>query len=158
MPHNKQPNMVVLTPVAGDSSNKIANTQFVATAISNAIGSANITTNLATKAGTTQTDFISGGISVPQSINYFLIDYIPFTATFNSISIRSLTGNMTAQLFVNSTAISGVLAVGTSALVTTMLATSVGLPGQTLFMASTNNSSARNISFSIIFTRTLATT
>lgn len=40
MPNSSQPNFIMPTPTAGDSSNRAASTQFVATAIANAIGSA----------------------------------------------------------------------------------------------------------------------
>lgn len=82
MSNSTQPNFIVPTPTAGDSSNRAASTQFVATAIANAIGSAAITASLATKAGTTQADFLAGGIRTPTNQSYRLIERVPYTLTF----------------------------------------------------------------------------
>lgn len=160
MPNSTQPNFIVPTPTAGNSSNRIANTQFVATAIANAIGSTAITASLATKAGTTQTDFIAGGIKLPIQQSLKIINYLPYAATFNGFYAQLTTGTMTAVLKIdNATITGGTLTISTAALASTiMTAINTAALGSSLVMTIVTTANAQELSFTVSFTRTLATT
>jgi len=159
MPNSTQPNFIVPTPSAGDSSNRTANTQFVATAIANAIGSTAFTASLATKAGTTQADFISGGIRTPQNQNYRLIERVPFTMTFTQFVAQVSTGTMSAVLKIdNATITGGALSISTAQISGTLSAVNTAAIGSALVLTIASTSGAANLSFVVSFNRTLATT
>lgn len=159
MSNSTQPNFIVPTPAAGDNSNRTANTQFVATAIANAIGSAAITASLATKAGTTQADFISGGIRTPTNQDYRLIQRVPYTLTFTQFVAQLSTGTMSAILKIdNATITGGALSIGTTQVSGTLSAVNTAAIGSALVLTVASTSNAANLSFIVSFNRTLATT
>lgn len=159
MPNSTQPNFIVPTPTAGDSSNRSASTQFVATAIANAIGSTAFTASLATKAGTTQADFLAGGIRTPTNQSYRLIERVPYTLTFTQFVAQVSTGSMSAILKIdNATITGGALSVSTTQISGTLSAINTAAIGSALVLTVASTSNAANLSFIVSFNRTLATT
>lgn len=155
------PNFVAPTPNAtGAPNDDIATVLFVNNAISAAIGSANITSSLATKAGTTQTDFIAGGIKTPTQQDIKIVNYLPYSVTFNSFYAQLTTGTMTAVLKINSATITGgTLFISTTALASSLMtAINTAALGSSLVMTIASTASAQGLSFTVSFTRTLATT
>ena len=149
------PNFIVPTPPALNSTNRIANTEFVITNASNMIASA--IAALPVAVGSTQTDFISGGIQVPLNQSYNIIEYSVFTTTFTNFIGKLSTGTMTAILKIGATAITGgTLNLGTAQISATLSALNTAAIGSTLMLTVSSVTSAANFSFVVRFTKALA--
>ena len=149
------PNFIVPTPPPGDSTNRIANTAFVTPAIGAAIASA--IANLPFAVGSTQVDFISGGVKAPTNQAYNIIEYVPFAMTFNNFAAKLSTGTLTAMLSIGATTITGsVLNLGTTQITTAMSALNTAAIGSTLILTVSSVTSAANLSFTVKFTRQLS--
>jgi len=148
------PNFIVPTPPANDSSNRSASTQFVTVAISSAIAA------LAPSINSTQTDFISGGVSSPANQDYRIIEYAPFAMTLNAVYAKLSTGTVTAIISINASSIpvtGGTVSIGTSQVSSVLSAINTVALGSTLILtvSGTANSPA-NLSFVVQFTRTFS--
>ena len=157
-------NKVVPTAPVGDSTHKPASTQFVATAIANAISSTGFTASLATKAGTTQIDFLSGGIKTPLPQDYRILEYVPFGITLTNFVGKLSSGTMSAVLKIGTatvggtTVTGGTLGVSSTQASTAPSALNTAALGSSLILTVLNTASPVDFSFMVQFNRTLATT
>ena len=147
------PNFIVPTPPSGDSSNRVANTQFVATTVASAIAA------LPFSVSSTQIDFISGGISAPSVQEYRIIEYVYFPMTLNQIAAKLSTGSITSYLKINSATVTGsaINALGVTQVTSLLTAVNTATTGDVLvFGVSATAGAPANLSFSIKFTRTFS--
>ena len=161
-------NKVVPTAPSGDSTNKPASTQYVTqyvtAAISTALTSANLTASLAAKAGTTQIEFLSGGIKTPLTQDYRILEYVPFNVTLTNFVGKLTSGTMSAVLKIGTatvggtTVTGGTLGVSSTQASTAPTALQTAAVGSSLILTVLNTASPVDFSFMVQFNRTLATT
>lgn len=145
---NENPNLIVPTAPAGDSSNRAASTQFVVQAIASSVVSS---------PSFTQVDFLAGGIGAPAVQDYNIVEALPFAVTLSSITAKCSTGTLTAVLKVNAATVTGgTLAVGTTQIATTCTAINTAALGSTVTLTMSVVTSAQNLSFTVKFTRALS--
>lgn len=138
--------LFVPTPSAGDSSNRIANTQFVASAI---------TTGLAT-ALSTVTDFISGIIRSPTNQDYRIVEKLPIAITVTEFSAKTASGSITATLKVGAAGITnGVLGVTSSQTSSIPSGANTAASGAALVITGSGASAPADMSFTVKFTRSI---
>lgn len=108
-------------------------------------------------AGTSQTDFISGVIKAPANQDYRIIERIPYATTLTSFTAKTTAGTVTAALKINASAVTGgsVNATTTAASVSPS-SSNVMAAGDALVMTTSSVSTASDLSFTAVFTRTLA--
>lgn len=152
------PNFIVPTPPVGDSSNRVADTQFVqavATALYTALSSA-IASAVASAVSSTQIDFISGGVAAPDNREYRVIEFVYFPMTLNTIAAKLSTGSVTAYLKINSSTVTGstLSALGTTQVTSALTAVNTATTGDVVIVGiSGTASSPANLSFAVKFTR-----
>lgn len=147
------PNFIVMTPPVNDSSFRVANTQFVASAVASAIAA------LPFSVSSSQVDFISGGIAGPAVQEYRIIEYVPYPMTLNQIAAKLSAGSITTYLKINSSTVTGssLNALGTTRITSSLTAVNTATTGDVLIVGiSATASSPANLSFSIRFTRSLS--
>ena len=115
------------------------------------------TSDFATKAGLTQTDFISGFVGAAIAQDYRIIEYIPYGATITGFTGKTSSGTLTATLKIYTTAITtGALSVTSAQSSVTPTALNVMSAGDVLVLTASAISTPVNFSFTVKFTRTLA--
>lgn len=108
-------------------------------------------------AGTAQADFISGTIKGAANQDYRIIEKIPYGMTFTGFTAKMSSGTLTATLKINSTAITtGAINATSSQASVTPTAANVAVAGDVLVMTISAISSPVDLSFTINYTRTLA--
>jgi hypothetical protein len=109
-------------------------------------------------AGLTQIEDRSGAIRSPANQDYRIIEKIPYGMTFTSFSAKLASGTLTATLKINSTAITtGAINVTSSQASVTPTAANVAVANDALVMTVSAISSPVDLSFTIVYTRTLVT-
>lgn len=108
-------------------------------------------------AGTSQVDFISGIVKTPANQDYRIVEKLPYAATITELTAKTSSGTITATFKINTTAITtGAINVTSTQGSVTPTALNVAASGDVLVMTLSANSSAANLSFTVKFTRTLA--
>lgn len=104
-----------------------------------------------------QTFAFHGHIKTPAAQDYRIVEYLPFPITITKIYGKTSTGTLSGTFKINSTAITGgaVSATSTQSNVTPTAA-NVGAIGDALVLTPSSLSSVANFSFSVIYTRDLA--
>ena len=110
-----------------------------------------------TRAQKSQTDFISGIIKTGANADFRVVEKIPFGATITSISGKTASGTITLTFKINTTAITtGVVSATSSQSSVTPSAANVMVATDALVITGSSNSSAVDISFTVVFTKTLS--
>lgn len=108
-------------------------------------------------AGVNQADFISGAIRGAVNQDYRIIEKIPYGMTVTGFAAKLASGTLTATLKINSTAITtGAINVTSAQASVTPTAADVAVAGDALVMTVSAISSPVDLSFTINYTRTLA--
>lgn len=107
-------------------------------------------------ASTTQTDFISGLIPTVADGTYKLIIQAPYAGTITHTITQCTAGTSTATWKVNTTALGGTNAVSTTKVDTTQSSSNTFASGDDIQVTFSSSSSCANLSFTIVFTRTLS--
>lgn len=143
------PNFIVPTAPAGDSTNKSASTQFVTQGIASAIA------NIPAGVSSTQFDFISGGVALPANQDYRIVEFVYFPMTLDTFAAKLSTGTVTAFLKINSGTVTGsTLNIGTSQITSALTAINTATTGDVIILTvSGTASSPANLSFAVQFTR-----
>lgn len=146
------PNWTVPTAPAGTSDNSAASTEFVTTAITAASTSLS-----ASKAGLTQSDFVSGIIKSPANQDYTIINYAPFPITLTFFSGQTASGTLTAALKINGSSVTGgSLSVSSARTTTTPSSANAATTADTVAITVSGISSPSDFSFTLKFTETLS--
>lgn len=115
-----------------------------------------LTTTTIGAAGTTQTEFISGVITIPANKDYRIVEKIPYAATLTGFTAKTSTGTITATLKINSTAVTtGAISVTSSQASVTPSALNTMVATDALVLTLSSNSSAADVSFTVTWTRVL---
>ena len=110
----------------------------------------------ADKAQLEQTDFISGVIRTPLAQDYRIIEKIPYAMTLTGFTAKTSAGTVTATLKLNSTAVTdGAIGVTSTQGSVTPSAANVAAINDALVLTLSSLSSARDLSFTVKFTRQL---
>lgn len=105
-----------------------------------------------------QTDFISGVIPALANTDYRLIVNLPYAATITETTTRCTSGTATATFKINTTALGGTAnSISSSEQSQAHSSSNAAVAGDDIVLTITSNSSCVNLSFTIKFTRTLAT-
>jgi hypothetical protein len=116
-----------------------------------------LTTSDIGAAGTSQVDFISGIIKTPANQDYRIVEKLPYGATITELTAKTSSGTITATFKIDATAITtGAISVTSTQASVTPTALNVAAAASALVMTLSSNSSAANLSFTVKFTRTLA--
>lgn len=135
--------LFIVDPPSGDSSNRIANTRFVATSIVAALS-------------TSQVEFVSGIILSPAAQDYRLIESVPYTATLTNFVAKASSGTTAAALKINAATVTGGIITIAAAQVSSALTTAnVMTAGNALVLTLSSVTSALNVSWVVVYNRTL---
>lgn len=109
-------------------------------------------------AAQTQTDFISGIIKTPANQVYRIIERLPYGVTFQRLTAKLAAGSLSMAVRVGGVTVIGnfAQAVGTGQITTTSAAPSTAAPADMIDIIITGATGAVDLSFTIEFTRTLA--
>ena len=112
-------------------------------------------TTLQSDVAALEQDFISGIIASPTNKDYRIIEKLPFGVTLTAFTAKTLSGTITATLKINTTAVTnGAINVTSSQASTTPSAANVASAGDVIVITGSSNSSAVDLSFTLVFTRT----
>lgn len=145
-------NPIVPTPPVGDSSNRAASSQFVATAVASAVAQA-----IASTLATSITNFLNGSIGTPLNQGYRIVEYCVFPMTLNFFAAKLATGALTATLSINTTVITGGTAtIGTAQVSGLLTAANTATTGNAIVLTVIGTASGpTDLSYVIRYTRTL---
>lgn len=116
-----------------------------------------INIDLAGKAETTQTDFVSCVIEAPDDLTYKLIVKAPYDLTITETTTIATAGTCTATFKINTTALGGTAnAVSTSEVSESHSTSNAANAGDDIVVTISSNASCEFLSLTIKFTRTLA--
>ncbi len=137
----------VPTASPGATTKQIANAEFVGSAIGSAIASA---------LATSQVEFFSGMILTAVAQDYRIVEFMPYTATLTSFVAKTSAGTAAGTLKINAATVTGgtmtcAVAQASTALTTANLMTA----GNALVLTLSSVSSALNMSFVVVYNRTL---
>jgi hypothetical protein len=115
-----------------------------------------VTTASIGAAGLTQTEHISGAIRGALNQDYRIVEKLPYGMTVTGFTAKLASGTLTATLKINSTAITtGAINVTSSQASVTPTAANVAAADDALVMTISAISSPIDLSFTIVYTRTM---
>lgn len=108
-------------------------------------------------AGTSQVEEWSGIIALPTDKDYKIVPKVPFACTFNKITTQLVSGTCTVTLKIGSTSVTGgQIATTSSVQSSTCTAANVAAEDDAIVLTVSSASSPVDLSFTIKYTRTLA--
>jgi hypothetical protein len=125
--------------------------------LGNYITSNSASAALATKAALSQTDFISGIIASPANQDYRIVEKLPYAIVITEVATKSSSGVCTVTGKINSTALGGTANSVTSAQSSqTHSSSNTAASGDVVVLTVSSASACVDLSFAVMFTRTLA--